>query len=415
MTELKPTLVPLTSIRFLAALHILLFHVAEIERVPLETGQTPLISFFRELPTALMTLLHRGYCSTSLFFLLSGVVLTYLYLDGDGNLTRTRREFWQARLVRIYPFHIAVVALMAILLLPLVTIGWFLNPEAVNMTPLGTAPTFFGLPIPMPLYMAIGFTLNVLLVQAWFPEYALSGNFATWALSTVVFFYIAFPFVAPRLARMGRAAQWTLLACLPLVSLIPTLIYMSVAEPAPGLTIASEFLFRCPLLWLPHFMMGILVTRVARLSRHGGESVEPSRVPSWGDLAAIAALVLMSLPDAWWKEWLGMTTWTPHFLLRHGLLAPLFIVMTYDLARGRGIVAWCLSAHWLKLLGATSFSIFILQPLFMLMAFGVALIPLPALIRLVVIIATTAFLSLLADRYLDQPLANWARRKWLGK
>ena len=84
MTDVKPILAPLTSIRFLAALHILLFHVSEGERVPELSGQTPLFSLFRELPIWLMNILHRGYCSTSLFFLLSGVVLAYLYLDAAG-------------------------------------------------------------------------------------------------------------------------------------------------------------------------------------------------------------------------------------------------------------------------------------------------------------------------------------------
>lgn len=416
----KAILAPLAGVRFVAAIHILLFHVAEGERVPALTGAEPPFRLFADLPTWLATIVARGYCSTSFFFLVSGVVLAYLYLDDAGRLTTTRRLFLTARFARLYPFHAAVLALLAVIALPLVTFLWHYDPQTLSefRTPLGGHPTFFGFPVSPPLYLAIGCLLNLLLVQAWFPEYALSGNFATWALSTVAFFYLVFPHLGPWLAQRSRRTQWLLLAVGPGISLTPTFIYVKFAAPSENLTLASEFLFRFPPFWLPHFAMGILVARLARVSRHSSllaeaanESPLPqARLPSWGDAALIAVLVVLGIPDALWTSWLRLGDWSPHFLFRHGALAPLFLVMAFDFARGRGWASRLLSASWLQRLGAATYSVFILQLFFMAMAVGIAVLPLPALLRLILIVLATAILSWLADRYLDQPLVRWAKR-----
>ncbi|MFO0819721.1 MAG: acyltransferase [Pirellulales bacterium] len=412
----KSTLTALSGVRFVAAVHILLFHIAEGERVAIAAGDTPPYRLFADLPVWLSTIIHRGYCSTSFFFLLSGIVLAYLYLDAEGQLATTPQKFLTARFTRLYPFHAVVLVLLAILVLPVVTYLWWSDPQTLAnfQTPLGGTPSLFGRPLSPPLYLTISCVLNLLLIQAWFPEFALSGNFATWALSTVAFFYIVFPRLGPWLARLERRVQWMLLALAPFVSLLPTLVYMQFEEASEQLTLASEFLFRFPPFWLAHFVMGILVTRLARLSRHPhpAAQTEPSsptsrsRQPSLGDIALGVAIVLMAIPDARWSSWLRLSDGGPHFLFRHGALAPLFIVMAFDFARGRGWASWLLSASWLQRLGAATYSVFILQIFFMVVAVGIAFLPLPSLARLIAIVLVTAALTWLADRYVDQPLVR---------
>ncbi|VTL97666.1 acyltransferase [Pseudomonas aeruginosa] len=51
--------------------------------------------------------------------------------------------------------------------------------------------------------------LQILLLQAWNPYY-LTFNAPLWSLSTLMFFYLAFPFVAPRLMRSRH--KWKVLA-----------------------------------------------------------------------------------------------------------------------------------------------------------------------------------------------------------
>src|SRR4051812_30572917 len=72
----------LTSLRFPAALWVVLFH-------------------FGYLPI--------GWLAVTFFFILSGFILTYVYLEGDG-LAKSDEAFWKARLARIAPaFYLALL------------------------------------------------------------------------------------------------------------------------------------------------------------------------------------------------------------------------------------------------------------------------------------------------------------------
>jgi len=78
----------LTGLRFVAALYVFLFHIHI--RAPL-TEQPFLAS-----------LLSQGAVGMTLFFMLSGFVLTHRYLDRDYS----DGEFLVARFSRIYPVYI---------------------------------------------------------------------------------------------------------------------------------------------------------------------------------------------------------------------------------------------------------------------------------------------------------------------
>ena len=64
-------------------------------------------------------------------------------------------------------------------------------------------------------------------------------------------------------------------------------------------------------------------------------------------------------------------------ILRHGALMPLYMLVLYDLALGRGFVARLFSLPGMSFLGQTSFSIFIWQNLFMGLGFAMASWPTP--------------------------------------
>jgi peptidoglycan/LPS O-acetylase OafA/YrhL len=104
---------PLNSLRFLAAMHLFLFHLNASRMFAAEQSGPSPFRAFEELPVWFVTWVERGYCSTSLFFLLSGFVLGYLYLDADGRNTVPARQFWWARFTRIYPLHIGLLLLIA--------------------------------------------------------------------------------------------------------------------------------------------------------------------------------------------------------------------------------------------------------------------------------------------------------------
>ena len=61
---------------------------------------------------ALENFINTGYTAVSFFFVLSGFVLTYSYMDSAGSITVSRRSFWVARLARIYPAYALALLLM---------------------------------------------------------------------------------------------------------------------------------------------------------------------------------------------------------------------------------------------------------------------------------------------------------------
>src|SRR6266849_2921607 len=87
----------LTPLRGIAALTVLMFHLAR------NSGDSSLPAFFL-----------RGYLGVDLFFVLSGFVLTHVYVQGFLGDTswRSAGAFLWARVARIYPVHFFVTALL---------------------------------------------------------------------------------------------------------------------------------------------------------------------------------------------------------------------------------------------------------------------------------------------------------------
>ncbi len=94
----RPRLPALTSVRFLAAFHVALFHMNEIGVIT--------------RPRWLKVFAGIGYVGVSFFFVLSGFILVYTYAGRSIVL----RDFWQTRVARIYPAYLyCTVAYLAVL------------------------------------------------------------------------------------------------------------------------------------------------------------------------------------------------------------------------------------------------------------------------------------------------------------
>lgn len=391
MTQ-APVLTPLTSIRFLAAVQLFLFHMHAFHKMQAENS--PFVAF-DSLPLPLIRLIERGFCSTSLFFLLSGFILAYLYLDPSGQVTVSRRNFWIARLSRIYPLHLLLMLLLAF---PVIQFA-----EQFGMTGWD---------------VAISGVLCAGLLQAWVPQYALAWNFPTWALSVVMFYYLIFPWVARRTQSWSRRSIAIALAALPLISLVPSLPYIALTAGTtrPLFDFWSELLMRNPLLWAPHFVLGVLLARYFDLHRHGTSSRTPAarRGLSWGDVSFVALVAIemfvTEIPAGWVRD---DAIPIHNFLLRHGPLAPLYYVLLHDLAFRRGILARLLSLPGLRHLGEASFSIFMLQlpGLILFPAIGGAL-QLSSGGQIALCVVGTLGLSLASTYWVERPLSRALRRRW---
>src|SRR5438093_3826319 len=95
----RPYLNALASVRFLAALHVVLYHHRDD-------------AFMAGVPDAIRQIVNGGYAAVGLFFVLSGFILTYTYL-GNPRRPLDHRSFWAARVARTYPVYLFSFALGA--------------------------------------------------------------------------------------------------------------------------------------------------------------------------------------------------------------------------------------------------------------------------------------------------------------
>ncbi len=355
----RPPLPALTGVRFIAAIGVVFYHFAE----PIAAAHQPFAN-----------LISYGYSAVDLFFLLSGFVLCYSYLSDEGSMRGSTRSFYAARFARIYPAY-----LLGFLLAAPTNILW-----SLRVNHLGTALVKLGVSAAAVLTMQ----------QAWTPWTAWSWNFPAWSVSVETFFYVVFPFVAPRLARL-KAVQ-CLAACTGFWLLglaAPLALYLAKGITGPpqlhdNLQMAIEF---TPLLRLPEFLAGVLLGRAyvqgAFNAIHGSV------------VALLSSLAIVGL--------LAATPSIPHPLVANGLLMPLFAMLIVSLARGQGIVAALLSRPFMVLLGEASYGVYILQ---IPVAYVLRLPPpIHSLAALCVYLVALVTASLLSWHFVETPARKFLR------
>jgi peptidoglycan/LPS O-acetylase OafA/YrhL len=384
-SDAAPQLAALNGMRFFAVFHIFLYHLWSMRFEAHLTGAfANAYANMDEFPRWLNNLLAHGYLSTSFFFLLSGFILAYLYWAPNGELSTSRRRFWWQRFTRVYPVHLIALALTILLTLP----RWWFDPAAP--------------PVPLAVASAVA---TATLTQAWYAPLVPIWSWPTWALSAVVFLYLVMPWLMRMLARLTRAQQLGVLIAMPLISLAPTLVFLQFF-PDGG---ANEqnwqiFLGSTPLFWVPQFAAGMLVSRIFGISRF--ETAWRDKPRPWvslGDLALIGviAICLMDPHDRVWRH-----------ILRHGALMPLYLVVLYDLALGRGLVARLFSAPGMNFLGQTSFSIFIWQNLFLGIGVGILQgMPENRSVSFWFAVIGLTVMAMISTYWIEKPIARRLRRR----
>jgi peptidoglycan/LPS O-acetylase OafA/YrhL len=314
--EGRPQLHALTGLRFVAAFHVLAYH-------GLAPG--PQSSWW------MRSLVGSGYVGVSLFFVLSGFVLTYTYHDSLRDGTATRRDFLAARVARIYPVYLLS------LLVALPPLFWLIASKGLRMD--------YG-------WLARIAGMYAGLLQAWDPRKACVLNCPAWSLSDEAFFYLAFLFVLPVVARWGVRRLVIAAVVAYALALAAPLLYMAV-RPDGAVPAVPQSLGRWlavvkynPLIRLPEFVLGVLAGRWFLLDTSPPRRRDVS-------LEVGAALVLLAL--------LLCSPLIFYPLLHNGLLAPAFAVLVYALARGAGPLSRVLSTPLLVRLGAASFALYILH------------------------------------------------------
>jgi peptidoglycan/LPS O-acetylase OafA/YrhL len=367
--QTRPHLRALTGLRFVAAFQVLAYHAMPVA----------------EAPAWVRALVGSGYVGVSLFFVLSGFVLTYTYHDTLLDGSATRRDFLVARVARLYPVYLLA------LIVAIPPLFWLLERKHATVDP---------------GWLVRILSLNAGLLQAWNPRMACVINCPAWSLSVEAFFYVAFLFLLPLAARWSVRGLLLAAAFAWAMSMVAPLVYLHLLPDGPVAPTAhslGKWLYVVkfnPLLRFPEFVMGVAAGRLFLLEKR-------SRAPwhAWleAGAAACVAAVLLASP------------WIPFLVLHNGLLAPAFAALVYALARGAGPVSRVLSTRVLTRLGAASFALYILHvPLMAWMARGYVVFgirPPAQPWSFVVYTSVAVTLSLLVFRWIEEPARRALRRR----
>ncbi len=144
------------------------------------------------VPAGLIDFLDEGRTAVALFFVLSGFILAYNYMDLSGSAGRTR--FYASRLARIYPVTLLALGL-----------GAAGVTYAVANRDSGVLWAWYLLDDASPVILIVSFLAQATMTTAWFPVLAVMGlwNGAAWSIACEVFFYALFPFLIGKMRELS--------------------------------------------------------------------------------------------------------------------------------------------------------------------------------------------------------------------
>lgn len=274
-------LVPLTSLRGLAAWWVVLFHM----RALLEPW----------LPAPVMHFLGAGNLAVDLFFLLSGFVIYLNYADRLASGRMRVREFLFRRFARIYPLH-ALILLGFLLYVAAALLFGSARIEEENFD---------------------YFLASIFLVQNWGFADTLTWNVPAWSISAEMAAYLLFPALLAILAPWRRPG-WLLVAGTIALGLAVHAFFALFHFPYPD-AVPQTGLVRC----LLQFVMGMLVCELYRRLAGQARLALPLLGLVCGFTAAYALAAAPVVPLIWASLILGLAlaaknrtlNWKPLFWL----------------------------------------------------------------------------------------------------
>ncbi len=339
---------PLTTLRFFAALCVVLFH---------SLGGVRLYQY--------------GGVPVFLFFILSGYVLAVAYLEG-GRIVNKKR-FWIARFARIYPIYFVTLVLDTPNLFHARVLKY-----GINSALLKTSITFIG---------------NVLMLQHWIPR--LHGiDYPNWSLSVEAFFYLLFPFFGAWMWRRRLDFQ-----CLLAAALYLGIFAISFAGKVRGV---DAFAYITPVIYLPYFVAGIAFYSIQlRIQKSETRLARWRAIAPWVATVIVVGLALAcAVPRNFYSD------------VFPGLLfLPCLSLLLLCCALGNHTIEALFSKPFLILLGEASYSLYLLHAIVWTWLFGYARLPFN-LATFFLYLLTSILLSILSFRYLEGPARRRVLRAW---
>src|SRR5215471_20792503 len=315
---MRPRLHALTTLRFFAALHVVLFHMRVVGILP---GGPWWYQNFASI----------GFVGVNFFFVLSGFILVYTYYGPQLSPPK----FWRARFARIYPAY----------LLSLIV----------------AAPFFFfairNLDLPFftwsKQHLVLACVLTLALLQSWVPNAALTWNSVCWSLSVEAFFYLVFPFVLLHGKKLSEKTLFLCLGAFWLVSLGFSFSYVhfhpdgidKINSGETNLFWKNVLSFN-PVVRLPEFLVGMFAGKLF-LARSSEK--QPGTTLIIAGLLGFAVVILLA-PHI------------PNPILSVGILSPAFAAIIYGAALQPKWTSF-LAFPVLVLLGEASYSLYLLHSL----------------------------------------------------
>ena len=315
-------IVPLTSIRFFAAVLVVIYHYGRTSW-PFDSG-----------------FLHKvTECSASavaFFFFLSGFILAHVYHRAQWQAPGVLKRYYVSRFARIYPIYFTALVAQFALALGAMYID--------RITAVGKL---------------LELQTHVLMIQAWLPSYVATLNVPGWSLSVEASFYLLFPVIIRRIMALKQERVLPVFLGLFLGSQVLFWVLRDVIWG--GYFFSNEMIHHMllyhPLVYYPIFVLGVLAFRLEQAWHVAGEA-RPRQMA----LLSIASATAITLLSYWAGE--SMT-----YAIHVGMLSPLYGALIYSLCEDRNPAARLLSGRIFSELGEASYSVYILQmPVFGLLA-----------------------------------------------
>lgn len=365
-TELSPApqarkqLKALTGIRAFAAFWVLLFHTRYFWYPVAITGQQ----------------------AVTLFFVLSGFLMSYCYHHCTFTRLTCFVDFWFRRIARIVPSH---TVMLLIILIPFPTFDYM--PSTTNVIMM----SFFF----MNTYMQCDYAMDLSIM-------------ISWSVSAEMFFYICFPFLFlglrwlldkednhhhPIVRRIFFYLTWVLIPIIINGTLFGSIYYYYVVN-----TVGRAYPW-CWHYYLPAYrLLGFMAGMWAGMLTVKHLLPLEARVPAnrkWiiGVVVDVLIIVVMVLTFTWLH---------PHYgKLARGASAYLAVLILIGLAMEQGIIYRILALRPIVYLGEISFQFYLYHAFIIIIARNVS--PKPLIAHFFVIVGLSLLCSIVAHHVVENP------------
>jgi peptidoglycan/LPS O-acetylase OafA/YrhL len=362
----------LTGLRVIAAAWVVLFHFR-----PLLRQAAP------EFGDALAPVLNCGAQGVDLFFILSGFVLTWNYVDrmGPSWSARATLHFLWLRLARVWPVYLVTLHLAALWVIFTLNVGHLPSHDVDKLT-------------------ATSYVRQILLVQLWFQPYfdETSWDGPAWSISAEWLAYLLFGVLVLVIFRMAHVTRARTLMWLAIGASLP-----------PVLLLLATGHFYTPWSWLPRIVMqftagALACAAVRRLQLTDGAR----RAAGYLSLLLTAAIVgILYLFD---------THPLPDVIDSGGVVDVLFVPLVMTLAIGMGSLPGLLSTRLLVYGGQISFSLYMVHELvhtawdWTAAQFELTLTGFAGKLVLTGLLAIAVVAAILLFHVVEEPARRWMRK-----